>query len=64
MLHPEHRSVIPLGLLYSGLLILVAAESERLLMRAVLIRRERDRVVRDLERSNAEVRAAYLGEDL
>lgn len=58
MLHPEHRSVIALGLLYSGLLILVAAESERLLMRAVLIRQERDRVVRDLERSNAEVRAA------
>ena len=60
LLHPEHRSVIPLGLLYSGLLILVAAESERLLMRAVLIRQERDRVVRDLERSNAEVRAARI----
>ena len=60
MLHPEHRSVIALGLLYSGLLILVAAESERLLMRAVLIRQERDRVVRDLERSNAEVRAAQM----
>jgi signal transduction histidine kinase len=39
-------------------LILVAADGEKLLSRSVDIRHERDRLVRDLERKNAEVQSA------
>jgi signal transduction histidine kinase len=39
-------------------LILVAADGEKLLRRSVGIRHERDRLVRDLEQRNAEVRSA------
>jgi signal transduction histidine kinase len=39
-------------------LVLVAADGEKLLSRSVDIRHERDRLVRDLERKNAEVRDA------
>jgi len=39
-------------------LILVAADGEKLLRRSVGIRHERDRLVRDLEQRNADVRAA------
>jgi signal transduction histidine kinase/ActR/RegA family two-component response regulator len=46
------------GAIYCSLLIIVAIESERLLLRSVMIRHERDRVVRDLERRNADVREA------
>ncbi|MGE0806730.1 MAG: ATP-binding protein [Burkholderiaceae bacterium] len=58
-LHPEHRlSVILMGALYCGVLIGVAVAGERLLQRSVVIRKQRDRMVLDLERKNAEVRAA------
>jgi signal transduction histidine kinase/ActR/RegA family two-component response regulator len=39
-------------------LVLVAADGEKLLARSVDIRHERDRLVRDLEQKNAEVQAA------
>lgn len=55
---PQMVTVLALGALYCGLLILVAVESERLLLRSVTIRHERDRVVQDLERRNADVREA------
>ena len=59
--YPEHLVFLIISpLLYGGLLTIVAAESERLLARSVQIRHERDRVVRDLERSNAEVHAAMI----
>jgi signal transduction histidine kinase/ActR/RegA family two-component response regulator len=47
-----------LTLLYCGLIILVAVEGDQLLLRSVIIRHERDRLVRDLELRNADVRAA------
>lgn len=59
LLHPEH--LLPgvlLGLVYCAVLIGVAMSGERLLQRSVVIRRQRDRMVLDLERKNAEVRAA------
>jgi signal transduction histidine kinase len=59
--HPSHQvPVMVMGLLYCGLMALVAVESERMLRRSLVIRFERDQVVRELERSNAEVRAAML----
>jgi two-component system, sensor histidine kinase len=39
-------------------LVLVAADGDKLLLRSVMIRHERDRLVRDLEQRNADVRAA------
>ena len=45
-------------LLYCVVLILVTADGEKLLLRSVIIRHERDRLVRDLERRNADVRVA------
>jgi signal transduction histidine kinase len=39
-------------------LILVAADGDKLLLRSILIRHDRDRLVRDLEQRNADVRAA------
>jgi signal transduction histidine kinase len=48
-------------LLYCVVLILVTADGEKLLLRSVIIRHERDRLVRDLERRNADVRVA-MGE--
>ncbi len=44
--------------LFCAVLILVAADGEKLLLRSVTIRHERDRLVRDLEQRNADVRAA------
>lgn len=44
--------------LFCAVLILVAADGEKLLLRSVSIRHERDRLVRDLEERNADVRAA------
>lgn len=59
LLHPDQLGAVSaLGTLYCSLLIVVAVESERLLLRSVVIRHERDRVVRDLERRNADVREA------
>lgn len=45
------------GLLWV-VLVLVAADAEKLLLRSVTIRYERDRLVRDLEQRNADVRTA------
>lgn len=59
VLHPSQLGIVlALGALYCGLLILVATEGERLLLRSVGIRHERDQVLRDLERRNADVREA------
>lgn len=51
-------AVIGLALLYCTFLILVAGDGERLLARSIRIRQERDRVVLDLQRRNADVQAA------
>lgn len=57
--HPEQAGSISfLASLYCVFLILVAGDGERLLGRSILIRRERDRVVRDLEVRNGELQAA------
>jgi signal transduction histidine kinase/CheY-like chemotaxis protein len=57
-----HRSqavgLAALTLLYCGVIILVAADGEKLLLRSVTIRHQRDRLVRDLEQRNADVRVA------
>lgn len=58
-LHPSQT--IPLaGLttLYCVVLVLAAADADKLLARSVAIRHERDQLIRDLEKRNAEVRAA------
>lgn len=47
-----------LSLLYCGFLVMMAGDGERLIARSLRIRRERDRVVQDLERRNADVQAA------
>jgi two-component system, sensor histidine kinase len=44
--------------LFCAVLILVAADGEKLLLRSVVIRHERDRLVRDLEARNVDVGAA------
>lgn len=57
--HPAMLAVAPgLSTLYCAFMLWIASEAEKLLTRSVAIRQERDRVVRDLERSNAEVRLA------
>ena len=59
IVHPDQAiAAVGLVLLYCGLVILVAVESDQLLLRSVIIRHERDRLVRDLEARNADVRAA------
>jgi signal transduction histidine kinase len=59
VMHPEQSvAVACLTLIYSAVLILVTADGEKLLLRSVIIRHERDRLVRDLERRNADVRVA------
>ena len=50
-----------LTILYCVVIILVAADGEKLLLRSVTIRHQRDRLVRDLEQRNVDVRAA-MGE--
>ena len=53
-----------MDVLYMGLLIAVAGESEHLLRRTIAARRERDEMVQRLERSHAEVtQAVRLAED-
>ena len=49
-------SVLPT--LYWVFMISIAADGEKLLLRSVIIRQERDRMVKDLEQSNLDVRAA------
>jgi signal transduction histidine kinase/CheY-like chemotaxis protein len=51
-------SACALSLLYCGFLVMMAGDGERLIARSLRIRRERDRVVQDLERRNADVQAA------
>ncbi|WP_437560315.1 hybrid sensor histidine kinase/response regulator [Acidithiobacillus sulfuriphilus] len=59
VLHPGQAGpVAGLTLLYWGFLIGVSSESERLLKHSVQIRQERDRILQDLERSNAVAHAA------
>jgi signal transduction histidine kinase/CheY-like chemotaxis protein len=50
-----------LTILYCVVIILVAADGEKLLLRSVTIRHQRDRLVRDLEQRNFDVREA-MGE--
>jgi signal transduction histidine kinase/ActR/RegA family two-component response regulator len=58
-LYPQHRMSSALATIaYMVVLAIAAIENEKLIARSVAIRRERDQVVRDLERSNAEVRVA------
>jgi len=58
-LHPgQSLGVVALTLLLCAVLILAAADGDKLLLRSVSIRHERDRLVRDLEQRNAEVGAA------
>ena len=59
ILHPSQATALAvLTVLYCGVIILAAADCDRLLLRSVMIRNERDRLVRDLEQRNEEVRAA------
>ncbi len=65
MLYPQQiYSVAGLTVLYWLFIISVAADGEHLLHRSVAIRRERDQAVQDLERSNAEERAAVTKAEL
>ena len=58
-LHPSQATALAaLTALYCVVIILAAADCDRLLLRSVMIRNERDRLVRDLEQRNAEVRTA------
>jgi signal transduction histidine kinase len=58
-LHPgQSIGVAALTILLCAVLILAAADGDKLLLRSVSIRHERDRLVRDLEQRNAEVGAA------
>jgi hypothetical protein len=58
-LHPGLAApVIAMSLLYFVLIIIIAAEGSKLLLRSIVIRHERDRLVRDLEERNIDVRAA------
>jgi signal transduction histidine kinase len=59
VMHPsQFMGVIALTMLLCVVLILVAADGDKLLLRSVIIRHERDRLIRDLEQRNADVRAA------
>jgi two-component system, sensor histidine kinase len=58
-LHPQQ--VLPtsiLTVLYCALIFIVASEGDQLLLRSIMIRHERDRLVRDLEQRNRDVRVA------
>jgi two-component system, sensor histidine kinase len=55
-LHPGQAiAAAVMTILYCAFVILVSMEGEQLLLRSVVIRHERDRLVRDLELRNAEV---------
>lgn len=59
VLHPEHLlASAVMTIAYMLALLFAANENEKLLTRSVAIRRERDEMVRHLERSNEEVQAA------
>jgi two-component system, sensor histidine kinase len=58
-LHPSQAvGLAALTVLYCVVIILVAADGEKLLLRSVTIRHQRDRLVRDLEQRNVDVRRA------
>jgi two-component system, sensor histidine kinase len=58
-LHPSQALALAvLMILYCVVIILAAADCDRVLLRSVMIRNERDRLIRDLEQRNTEVRAA------
>jgi signal transduction histidine kinase len=58
-LHPSQALALAvLMVLYCVVIILAAADCDRVLLRSVMIRNERDRLIRDLEQRNSEVRAA------
>ena len=59
ILHPSQAVALAvLMVLYCGVIILAAADCDRLLLRSAIMRSERDRLIRDLEQRNAEVRTA------
>jgi two-component system, sensor histidine kinase len=59
LLHPsQFLGVAALTTLLWLVLILVAADGDKLLLRSVIIRHERDQLVRDLEQRNDDVRGA------
>jgi two-component system, sensor histidine kinase len=58
-IHPSLFWTVAAGSpIFCLLLILLAADGDKLLRRSVLIRHERDRLIQDLERKNAEVQVA------
>jgi len=58
-MHPSQSlGLAALSSLYCAVLILAAADGEKLLLRSVIIRHERDRLVLDLQEKNAQVQAA------
>jgi len=60
-MHPQQMIASSgLTLVYCVFLIVVAADGEQLLRRSIVIRSERDQMVRQLERSNANVREAMV----
>ncbi len=57
-LHPSEAGVLPLTAVYLGFLAVITSDGQRLLMRSVAIRMQRDGMIKALESSNAEVREA------
>lgn len=63
-LHPNHAlAITALAVFYCTMLVLAATDGDRLLARSTEIRHERDQLVWDLEKRNAEVRAAVARAD-
>jgi signal transduction histidine kinase/CheY-like chemotaxis protein len=59
LLHPQLAATAGgLSVLYCVLIFIVASEGDKLLLRSIMIRHDRDRLVRDLEQRNIDVRAA------
>ena len=59
MVFPDQAaSMLAFAVVYSTVLILVAADNDKLLRRSIVIRHERDALVKDLEQRNADVRIA------
>ena len=59
VLHPSQAVALSgLTILYCAVIVLAAADGDRLLTRSVAIRHERDQLIGDLEKRNEEVRAA------
>ena len=59
VLHPQLAIASgALSTLYCVLIFIVAKEGDKLLLRSIMIRHDRDRLVRDLEQRNIDVRAA------